>query len=109
MKRVLTIDPVTRGFGFAVLDGPTLLVDWGVRATKPSPKPIERSLREIIRLVEGYRPDRIVVEDCLRPGSRRGRRSRRLIERIVALAQARDVPVRRIARTGLRRAFVSEH
>src|SRR5215813_6084363 len=108
MKRVLTIDPVTRGFGFAVLDAPKCLVDWGVRATKPSPKPTERSLREIAKLVERYSPDRVVVEDCLAAHSRRGRRSQRLIDRIVALSDARGVPVRRISRAGLRRAFASE-
>src|SRR2546426_6156643 len=100
MKRVLAIDPITRGFGFAVLDGPRLLVDWGVRATKPTPKPVDRALREVTRLVEGYRPDRIVVEDCLVARSRRGRRSQRLIERIVTLADERGVPVRRISRAG---------
>src|SRR2546422_5968614 len=102
MKRVLAIDPVARGFGLAVLDGPRLLVDWGVRATKPSPKPVERSLREIARLLEGYNPDRLIVEDCLDRQSRRGKRSQRLIERIVTLADERGVPVRRISRAGLR-------
>src|SRR5262249_6509281 len=108
MKRVLTIDPVTRGFGFAVLDGPKLLVDWGVRATKPSPMSVERSLREFSRLLEDYSPDRIVVEDLLQASSRRGTRSRRLIERIIRLADERGTPVRRISRPGLRRAFAFE-
>jgi hypothetical protein len=106
MKRILAIDPITRGFGFAVLDGPKLLVDWGVRATKPSPKPIERALREVAKLLEGYSPDRVVVEDCLRGGSRLGKRSQRLIERVVRLADERDIPVHRIPRIGLRRAFL---
>jgi hypothetical protein len=108
MKRILAIDPLTRGFGFAVLDGPKLLLDWGVRATKPSPKPVERSLREIGRLLEGYSPDRVIVEDCLDRYSRRGRRSQRLIERVVSLAGGRGIPVRRISRGGLRRAFAAE-
>jgi len=109
MKRVLAIDPITRGFGFAVLDGPRLLVDWGVRATKPSPKPVERSLREIAALLEGYSPDRVVVEDCLAARSRRGRRSQRLIERIVTLTGERGILVRRISRAGLHRAFAPDH
>jgi len=32
--RVLAIDPSTRGFGFAVLEGPDRLIDWGVKETK---------------------------------------------------------------------------
>ena len=86
MKRVLAIDPVARGFGFAVLDGPKLLVDWGVRATKPSPKPVERALREVAALLERYSPDRVVVEDCHDGYARRGKRSQRLIERIEGLS-----------------------
>lgn len=30
LKRVLAIDPNSRGFGFAVLEGPDRLIDWGV-------------------------------------------------------------------------------
>src|SRR5947207_3331343 len=30
-KRVLSIDPTSRGFGFVVFESPTTLVDWGCR------------------------------------------------------------------------------
>lgn len=109
MKRVLAIDPVTKGFGFAVLDGPRFLVDWGLRGTKPRSNPGQRSLREIVKLLETYSPDRLVVEDCLDARSRRGKRSRQLVERIIALASERGTPVRRISRAGLHRAFASDH
>lgn len=36
--RVLAIDPSTRGFGFAVLEGPNRLIDWGVKETKVDKK-----------------------------------------------------------------------
>ena len=78
-------------------------------ATKPSPKPVERALREVAALLERYSPDRVVVEDCHDGYARRGKRSQRLIERIVTLAGKRGIPVRRISRAGLRRAFVPEH
>jgi hypothetical protein len=109
MKRILAIDPITRGFGFAVLDGPQLLVDWGLRGTKPSPNPMQRSLREIIKLLEVYSPDRVVVEDYLGARSRRGKRGRQLIERIMALAGERRVPTHRISRAGLHRAFAADN
>jgi hypothetical protein len=32
--RVVAIDPATRGFGFAVLEGANRLIDWGVKETK---------------------------------------------------------------------------
>ena len=109
MKRVVAIDPITKGFGFAVLDGPKLLVDWGLRGTKPSLNPRQRCLREFTKLLERYSPDRVVVEDCLDARSRRGKRSRQLIERIIAWADERGVPVRRISRAGLHRAFAAEN
>src|SRR5262249_22067262 len=109
MKRILAIDPISRGFGFAVLDGPKSLLNWGVRATKPSPKPMERSLREMARLLERYCPDRVVVEDCVRGSPRLGKRSQRLIERVARLADERGIPARRISRAGLQRAFASEN
>jgi len=109
MKRVLAIDPITKGFGFAILDGPQLLVNWGLRGTKRWPNQRERYLREVTKLVEVYSPDRIVVEDCLDVRSRRGKKSRQLIEQIIRLAGEREVPVRRISRAGLHRAFASDH
>src|SRR2546422_2247030 len=108
MKRVIAIDPITKGFGFAVLDGAEELVDWGLRGTKPSSDPEARSLQEFARLLEIYSPDRVVVEDCLDARSRRGMRSQRLIARISTLAGERGVPVRRFSRAGLYRAFAPE-
>lgn len=32
--RVLAIDPSTRGFGFAVLEAPNRLIDWGVKEAR---------------------------------------------------------------------------
>ena len=95
MKRVLAIDPITRGFGFAVLDDPEHLIDWGLRGTSRAIRVREEwCLRRITDLIETYGPDRIVVEDCLDSRSRRGRRSQSLIERIVALAARRGVVAR---------------
>jgi len=109
MKRVLAIDPITKGFGFAVFDGPQLLVNWGLRGTKCWPHPRHRYLREIVKLLEVYSPDRIVVEDCLDARSRRGKRGRQLIELIITLAGERGITVRRISRAGLQRAFAPDN
>jgi Holliday junction resolvasome RuvABC endonuclease subunit len=109
MKRVLAIDPITRGFGFAVLDGPHSLIDWGLKGTSRWQESREQwCLRQVAELIDFYRPDRVVVEDCLDRRSRRGRKSEALIDRIVELAGEHHIPVRRISRTGLRRAFTVE-
>jgi hypothetical protein len=106
MKRVLAIDPITWGYGFAILDGPQRLIDWDLQGTSRREELRERwCLRQIGVLIDRYGPDRVVVEDCLDARSRRGKRSRQLIERIVTLAGERGVPARRISKGQLRRAF----
>jgi hypothetical protein len=68
-KRVLAIDPSTRGFGFAVLEGPNRLIDWGVKETRSNKN--TKSLKLIAELIERYQLTAIIVEDYAGRGSRR--------------------------------------
>lgn len=107
MKRVLAIDPITRGFGYAVLEGPHALLDWGLKGTSRWPEPRERwCLREITELVETYGPDRIIVEDCLKSRSRLGLRNQHLLKQVIQLADEFGIPTSRITRTAMRSVFV---
>lgn len=82
--RVLALDPMSRGFGFAVLEGPTALVDWGIRnAANDNPRALLRKIKELIGL---YHPDVIVIEDCRHDRSRRRQRVRAVIAQVAALA-----------------------
>ena len=101
--RVLAIDPSTRGFGFAVLEGPNRLIDWGVKETKTDKK--RRSLKLIADLIEQYQPSVIVVEDYAEKGSRRCRRIQGLINDISKLASKRQIKVRSISRLKVKQAF----
>jgi hypothetical protein len=83
--RLLAIDPISRGFGFAVLEGPTALVDWGIRHGANDPRAFLRRVRALIAL---YRPDVIVVEDCRDHGSRRRQRVRKVLQNLARLASA---------------------
>src|SRR5207245_2482978 len=94
--RVLAIDPSTRGFGFAVLEGPNRLIDWGVKETKKNKN--ARSLKLIEDLIDRYQPSVIVVEDYAGKGSRRCRRVRELIEDISKLAAKRKIRVTSFSR-----------
>src|SRR6266508_1886392 len=91
--RVLAIDPSTRGFGFAVLEGPNLLIDWGVKETKNDKN--RRSLKLISELIEQYEPAVLVLEDYAGKGSRRCRRVAELIDEIFDLAMQRKVRVKK--------------
>lgn len=102
-KRILAIDPASRGFGFAVLEGPNQLIDWGVRSAKKEKQ--TRCLRLIEELIARYEPDAIVMEDIEAKGSRRCRRVADLIDRISKLAGSRKIRVVRLSRLKVRRAF----
>jgi Holliday junction resolvasome RuvABC endonuclease subunit len=103
-KRVLTIDPATRGFGYAVLEGPNRLIDWGVRETKADKK--RRALKLIEGLIDQYQPNVIIVEDYAGKGSRRCPRIQKLINAISKLALQRKIKVKRVSRLDVKRAFL---
>src|SRR5882762_2685211 len=100
---VLAIDPSTRGFGFAVLEGPNRLIDWGVKETKKNKN--TRTLTLIEELIDRYQPSVIVVEDYAGKGSRRCRRIQGLINDISKFASKRKIRVRSFSRVKVKHAF----
>jgi Predicted endonuclease involved in recombination (possible Holliday junction resolvase in Mycoplasmas and B. subtilis) len=103
--RILAIDPSTRGFGFAVLEGPDRLIDWGVKDTKLDKN--RRALELIANLIEQYEPGVVVLENYAGKGSRRCERVAELIEKISRLALTRETKVRRFSRAEVKRAFAA--
>jgi Holliday junction resolvasome RuvABC endonuclease subunit len=101
--RVLAIDPATRGFGFAVLEGPDRLIDWGVKETKTDKS--RRSQRLIADLIDQYEPAMLVLEDYAGKGSRRCARVQHLIDAISELASQKNVRVKRISQGDVKRRF----
>lgn len=103
VNRVLAIDPSTRGFGFAVLEGPNRLIDWGVKEARADKN--AESLRKIRELIRRYNPDVVVVEDPSAKGSRRWSRVRLLLSRIQSLAVKEKLRIRSFSRSQLKGAF----
>jgi Holliday junction resolvasome RuvABC endonuclease subunit len=102
--RVLAIDPTTRGFAFAVMEGPHDLVDWGVKSVRPAKQ--AQCLAGVAGQIAFFAPTVIVLEDTAKRGSRRCRRVRRLIEAIRALAERAGVPTRLVSRRQVKNTFV---
>jgi Holliday junction resolvasome RuvABC endonuclease subunit len=97
-------DPSTRGFGFAVLEGPNRLIDWGVKETKTDKR--RRALKLVVEdFIERYQPDVLVVEDYRAKGSRRCRRVQTLIADISRLAAEKKIKVRKVSRLNVKQAF----
>jgi hypothetical protein len=99
--RILAIDPTSRGFGFAILEGREL-IEWGV-AQIPPPKNAQ-SLARINKLLIRFKPNLIVVEDT-RQHSRRHLRVRKLLYQIRALALSRHIGFRRIPHRAVASTF----
>ena len=78
--RVLAIDPSTKGFGFAVLEGGKRLVDWGVARVWAQSD--NEFLARVEFLLVRYKPAVVVLEDV-----KGGRRSARTIRRIDLVTQ----------------------
>jgi len=101
--RVFSVDPTSRGFGFAVLEGAGTLIDWGTRDIGHADS--AGALREIGALLEHYAPDVIVVEDTADRSSRRRTRVRNLIKSASQDAEARGVSVVRVSRSQVLKVF----
>lgn len=103
--RVLSIDPTSRGFGYAVLEGPARLVDWGV--TEGTRADNRDAARRVDALLARYDPDNLVLEDTDARQSRRRTRVRRLLVDLMEVAQERRIQVKNVSREAVRSMFAS--
>ncbi len=101
--RVLAIDPGSRGFGFAVLECPERLIDWGVVEVKDNSH--LKQMKRVANLLERYEPHAIVLEDITSKRSHRCKRIRTLIRSIAKMAGKRKVRIRRFSPLQLKHAF----
>ncbi len=101
---VCAVYPSTRGFGYAVFEGPELLVDWGVKAVRGRQKNLA-SLERVRELLAFYRPDVLVLEDYGGSGSRRAKRIQTLINLMTAHAAEERTAVASFSRSEVRACF----
>jgi len=93
---VLAVDPTSRGLGYAILEGPEQLIDWGVkRCTDNSPS-------MYLDIVEGlfvrYGPEVLIVEDYCCPASRRCPRVEEVLRQVLRAARAHKIRTRKYSR-----------
>lgn len=86
-SRILAIDPCTKGFGFAVLEGGNRLIDWGV--ARLYSKNDEEFLVRVDALINRYKPTAIAVEDVA--GTSRGERAAKRINDLIGYAAFLDI------------------
>ncbi len=103
LRRVLAVDPTSRGFGFVVLEGPDNLIDWSVVEVRESSK--YKYLQRLVDLIARYRPDVLALEDTRSCASRRCSRVQKLLVRMEHIADQGAILTRRFSRAKVRRAF----
>jgi Holliday junction resolvasome RuvABC endonuclease subunit len=101
--RILAISPSARGFGFAVMEEPNALVDWGLKAVKGDKN--ARCLSGIADLIGRNKPTVIVLENAQTGGARRAARIQALAQAIIDLAKAEKVMVKLFSRQKVRQGL----
>lgn len=100
---MLAIAPSSKGFGFAVLEDPVRLVDWGVKSV-PKDKNAQ-SIAKVQELITLYAPQLLAVPDDVDTKSRRSERVRKLIRDIMQLAEKSGVEVHKSSQEEVREHF----
>lgn len=100
---VLAVFPTSRGFGYAVFEGPLGPVDWGVKEVRGDKN--RQSLERIRELIEWFRPDAIVLEHCGGSGSHRSDRVKCLVQGLKRLARRYDITIQSYSRAQMRAYF----
>ena len=104
-RLILAISPTARGFGFVVLEGCNRTIDWGAKEARGDKNRVV--LAKAAELMSCYTPDLLVLENVEGPESRRANRIRNLHRKLAELAKAREISVRRFARSEIKAAFAS--
>ena len=99
--RILAIAPTSRGVAFAVLEAKDSLVDWGVKTVQEDKN--VNSLTKVEELIAQYHPGVLVLHDT--KDSRRSQRVKALSQKIVAMAETRDVRVKLLSQEQIRRTY----
>ncbi len=102
--RVLAIDPFHRGLGFAILEGPHRLVDWGIKKATGD-KNIE-CVRIVKDLIDYYLPHVLVLENSAGKRSRRCARVQELLRAVREATRQKGVKVMDLTPDSVRRAFL---
>lgn len=103
--RVLAVAPSTYGFGFAVIEEPNLLIDWGVKTVRKDKN--ARCVNLVGKLLDYYKPDVFILEDYKAKTSRRRSRIQALLKELSRLGATKKIQTRSISRAAIKKAFSS--
>jgi Holliday junction resolvasome RuvABC endonuclease subunit len=100
---VLAIYFNTRGFAFVLFEGHLSPFDWGLCETR-GPRKHRRCIVRVMRILDRYQPDFLVIRDTSTHGTRTPRIAN-LNAAICEMAHNREIPVYAYSRDHVRDAF----
>jgi hypothetical protein len=104
--RILAIAPLSRGLGYAVMEGPAQLVASGNKAILGDKN--AGSLAWVKKLIQFYQPDVLVLPDVNAKDTRRAARIKILQRKIVAMAKQRQLTVRLVSVSQVRKQLLGD-
>jgi hypothetical protein len=104
--RILAIAPLSRGLGYAVMEGPDKLVACGNKAILHNKN--LGSLAWVNRFNKFYQPDVLVLPNVTAADTRRAARIKTLHRQIVAWAGKQQLKVRLVSVTQVRRKLLGD-
>jgi RNase H-fold protein (predicted Holliday junction resolvase) len=104
-NRILALDPIHKGFGYAVFEPPLNLIASGLARVEGDKQ--AGAIVHFEKLLTDYRPNTVVLEDTKAPGSRRRHRVQRLIDALLRFASDRSITVATVSRKAVIDCFSS--
>jgi len=104
--RILAIAPLSRGLGYAVMEGPDKLVICGNKAILCDKN--SGALAWVNRFIQFYQPDVLVLPNVTAADTRRAARIKMLHRQIVAWAGKKKVKVRLVSVTQVRTQLLGD-
>jgi len=99
----LSVYPNTRGFGFVVMEGPRLLVNYATCTIKPVSN--EGCLARLKKIVNYHQPTVVLLRDADEATANRSQRIAKLIVAINEYIRQKHIPVHRYSRAQIKNAF----
>lgn len=86
---MLAVHPTSKGFGWALFEGPQALVHWGIASARGDRS--TTSMKRFQQLLDQYQPTILLLEKFAGPGVRRNDRLRDLAASMQGTATSRDM------------------
>jgi hypothetical protein len=99
----LSIYPNSRGFGYVVMEGPRMLVDYGISTVKPISN--DAVLARLKKVMDHHRPTVVLLREADAATASQSPRVLKLIMAISGFVKDKGIPVHRYSREQIKNVF----